>query len=72
MIIFKINNGVKYLNYFLLSCSLFLIIPKINSQTIPSGDVLKLAGNIANQINRIGDAAKARYAENIDNTNKNK
>ncbi|MBP9185677.1 MAG: hypothetical protein KBG11_01150 [Bacteroidia bacterium] len=67
MIIFKINNGVKYLNYFLLSCSLFLITPKINSQTIPSGDVLKLAGNIANQINRIGDAAKARYAENIDN-----
>jgi tetratricopeptide (TPR) repeat protein len=46
---------------------LFVLVPTIYAQQIQSEDILKLTGNITNQLNKIGDKAKAKYAENIDN-----
>ena len=43
------------------------IIQTTYAQNVPSNSVLKGADNIAGQINQIGDEAKAKYAENIDN-----
>ncbi len=46
---------------------LFVFLSGSYSQQVSSGDVLQFSGNAANEINKIGDKAKAMYAENIDN-----
>jgi len=45
----------------------FFIIKTSYAQNVQSSPVLNVANNVAGQINKIGDEAKAKYAENIDN-----
>ena len=45
----------------------FFFIKTSYAQNVQSSPVLKVANNVADQINKIGDEAKAKYAENIDN-----
>lgn len=67
MKLFTGNSRLRSLKCFFSIIFLFVLTAKPYAQQVQSGDVIKLSGNIANQITRIGDKAKAMYAENIDN-----
>lgn len=60
---------LRYRRHFYgLGFLLCLVITKTTyAQNVPSGTVLKATDNLVNQINKAGDEAKAKYAENIDN-----
>lgn len=60
-------SRVRCFKYLIQLLFLFVFLPGANSQQISTGDVLQFSGNVANEFNKIGDKAKAMYAENIDN-----